>query len=160
MFWYCEKNLLFGHPWVMKWPKEISLCQIDMQCVAVHHTEYVCNLGFILEKFKLCSYWQKRFTCLLLLRKLLALEVHVITPHTVHLTIILGMCSSVFQDDESWLHCTLCRSGRQGVSTLNKALLRKVEWPSQTNTLFQSSQVGRNNKQHCKLIQIFIFQYN
>ncbi|XP_020629322.1 uncharacterized protein LOC110066437 [Orbicella faveolata] len=44
------------------------------------------------------------------------------------------------KDDKSWLHCTLCRSGRQGVSTLNKALLRKVEWPSQTNTSFQSSQ--------------------
>ena len=30
MFWYYEKNLLFGHPWDMKWPKEIALCQIDM----------------------------------------------------------------------------------------------------------------------------------
>ncbi|XP_074614834.1 A-kinase-interacting protein 1-like isoform X1 [Acropora palmata] len=42
------------------------------------------------------------------------------------------------QDDDSWLHCTLCRSGRQGVSTLNKALLRNVEWPAQGNTSLHS----------------------
>ena len=45
------------------------------------------------------------------------------------------------QDDDSWLHCTLCRSGRQGVSTLNKALLRKVEWPAQGNTSLHSMEV-------------------
>lgn len=42
------------------------------------------------------------------------------------------------KDEDSWLHCTLCRSGRQGVSTLNKALLRKVEWPPQRNTSLHS----------------------
>ena len=40
------------------------------------------------------------------------------------------------------------------MSTLNKALLRKVEWPSQTNTLSQSSQVSRNINLHCKIIWI------
>lgn len=45
-----------------------------------------------------------------------------------------------FKDEDSWLHCTLCRSGRQGVSTLNKTLLRKVEWPAPTNSSLHTVQ--------------------
>ena len=55
--------------------------------------------------------------------------------------IFLQLAVCVFQDEDSWLHCTLCRSGRQGVSTLNKALLRKVEWPPQRNTSLHSMEV-------------------
>ena len=47
-----------------------------------------------------------------------------------------------FQGEPAWVHCTLCRSGRQSVSTLNKALTRKVEWPTTPNTAsFYSSEV-------------------
>ena len=81
---------------------------------------------------------------------------------TVFSNFTISQCGNLLvcflQDDKSWLHCTLCRSGRQGVSTLNKALLRKVEWPSQTNTSFQSSQVSRNINLHCRIIWIFIYQ--
>lgn len=58
------------------------------------------------------------------------------------------------QDDDSWLHCTLCRSGRQGVSTLNKALLRKVEWPAQGNTSLHSMEVC------LLLLMLFCFNVN
>lgn len=58
------------------------------------------------------------------------------------------------QDEDSWLHCTLCRSGRQGVSTLNKALLRQVEWPAQGNTSLHSMEVC------LLLLMVFCFNVN
>ncbi|XP_031569790.1 A-kinase-interacting protein 1-like [Actinia tenebrosa] len=42
--------------------------------------------------------------------------------------------------EEDWAYCTMCRSARQGVSTLHRASLRKVEWPDQPMQSLQVSE--------------------
>ncbi|XP_064398002.1 uncharacterized protein LOC135344677 [Halichondria panicea] len=38
-------------------------------------------------------------------------------------------------EERNWLHCTLCRSGREGASTLQRAHLRNVTWPEPNTSL-------------------------
>ena len=51
-------------------------------------------------------------------------------------------CVVGFQGEQTWMHCTLCRSGRQSMTTLNKALTRRVEWPTTSDAAaFYSAEV-------------------
>ncbi len=44
-------------------------------------------------------------------------------------------------EERNWLHCTLCRSGREGASTLQRAHLRNVTWPEPNTSLAAPIQV-------------------
>ncbi|XP_032238878.2 A-kinase-interacting protein 1 [Nematostella vectensis] len=47
------------------------------------------------------------------------------------------------QDSDDWVSCTMCRSGRQSVMTLNRAAQRRISWPDPSMQPFQHSEEPR-----------------